>query len=694
MWYILKRTLFLIICFFSLKVRAEDIPVLYNFDTITVTATKTAKKIEEIPSSISSINQAEIDKRQANSIDDLLKDIPNLEQSGGPRRSAETPNIRGLGESRTIVKINGARQNLIAGHNGRFFIDPYFLSNIDILRGPQSSLYGSGAIGGVITMHTLQATDLLEEDKKWGGFVKAGYQSAQKEFAKNIAFYTQPSASYNAIGQILFRNSKPIRKSDKTKLSYSQDDIQSFYLQNNIDFNDHHHFDISHIQYVNHHPTLSAPNLEKKEVALSRFDKAQVKLDGDVITPLKRKTRQLTTTGHYIFSNPSYAWGHLDVHLYTNEIKHNDKAYLVKRQDKTFFQTNGGEVYNVTTLSLNKNIHTIFTSGYELYRDHQKGRRNDKERLQFPDASMNNQAFYLQDEWNIGNKVYFTPAIRYDVFHAQSKSDLKDKKDNRFSPKINLAFKPISSTQIYYQYATAFRSPNLSELYGQGVHIPPLRRKAKPNLFIPNPDLKSEKAKNKEIGINYHSKNILQENDKFFTKLTYFNNRIRDFIQIIPNFHPKINKTFIKNISSAKIYGFENENCYENLYFFSGLTFSTIFGKDRLTNEYLGTIPSHKVILNNGLYSFNQSLLIGWRAHFHKKQTKIPRKQTTRHPIKKTPGYGVHDLYCTYLPSSQTFKNLKLHFGIDNIFNKKYRKHLSFVEEMERNYKITLSYSL
>ncbi|HEX9782875.1 MAG TPA: TonB-dependent receptor plug domain-containing protein, partial [Opitutaceae bacterium] len=133
-------------------------------DTISVTATRNPIKSFEYPGMVSVIGREEIQSRQASTPDDILKFVPNVDFAGGPRRTGETPSIRGFSGPDVIVIFDGARQNFGSAHDGRFFIDPNLLKQVEVLRGSASSLYGSGGTGGVIEFRTKDATDYLAPD--------------------------------------------------------------------------------------------------------------------------------------------------------------------------------------------------------------------------------------------------------------------------------------------------------------------------------------------------------------------------------------------------------------------------------------------------------------------------------------------------------------------------------------------------
>src|SRR3546814_16511361 len=81
----------------------------------------------------------EMQTLQPSSPDDILRFVPNVEFSGGPRRTGEVPSIRGFSGPDGIILFDGARQNYNSGHDGQFFLDPSVLKPVEVLRGPSRS---------------------------------------------------------------------------------------------------------------------------------------------------------------------------------------------------------------------------------------------------------------------------------------------------------------------------------------------------------------------------------------------------------------------------------------------------------------------------------------------------------------------------------------------------------------------------
>jgi hemoglobin/transferrin/lactoferrin receptor protein len=82
-----------------------------------------------------------LERLQAQSFDDILRDLPGVTTLGGPRGAAELPQIRGLGSDRIIIRQDGTRQNFQSGHKGRVLVNPVLIKRVEVVKGPSSALF-------------------------------------------------------------------------------------------------------------------------------------------------------------------------------------------------------------------------------------------------------------------------------------------------------------------------------------------------------------------------------------------------------------------------------------------------------------------------------------------------------------------------------------------------------------------------
>src|SRR3954453_5216154 len=126
-------------------------------EEIVVSATRIETPISEIGSSITLIPAEEIERKQERRLPDVLRTVPglNVVQTGG-RGGKRSLFTRGPNSNHTKVLIDGIDAN-DPSQDGVFDFGQVLTSDIaqvEVLRGPQSSLYGSDAIGGVINIVT------------------------------------------------------------------------------------------------------------------------------------------------------------------------------------------------------------------------------------------------------------------------------------------------------------------------------------------------------------------------------------------------------------------------------------------------------------------------------------------------------------------------------------------------------------
>lgn len=154
--------IFIFSCAFSL---ANSVVVLELFaqdsielDPIIVTANRAPDKAGQVGSAVTIFERKDIERSQAENVAQLLQTVPGLSvnQSGGVGGEVSVF-IRGADSDQTLVLIDGIRVNDPASTGSEFDFSVFSLSNVErveVIRGPQSGLYGSDAIGGVINIVT------------------------------------------------------------------------------------------------------------------------------------------------------------------------------------------------------------------------------------------------------------------------------------------------------------------------------------------------------------------------------------------------------------------------------------------------------------------------------------------------------------------------------------------------------------
>jgi hemoglobin/transferrin/lactoferrin receptor protein len=143
-----------------------------SLDTITVAASKTEERAIDALAPVSVVTLEQIQGLQPNRLSGILYQIPGVSVQERGDDPSTVINIRGLQDfGRVAVVVDGARQNYQrTGHNanGSFFLDPELVGSVDVVRGPTANIYGSGAIGGVVSFRTKDINDVVRPGERWG----------------------------------------------------------------------------------------------------------------------------------------------------------------------------------------------------------------------------------------------------------------------------------------------------------------------------------------------------------------------------------------------------------------------------------------------------------------------------------------------------------------------------------------------
>ena len=133
-----------------------------DIDEVTVYATKSERNTFDIPGMVSVIDAKDPALIGSSTIAELIDTTIGLESSGSARRNGQNLTMRGYGGKGVIILIDGIRQRFESAHDGKFFIDPAIVKRAEVVRGPNSSLYGTGGLGGIVAFETVSVKDLLD----------------------------------------------------------------------------------------------------------------------------------------------------------------------------------------------------------------------------------------------------------------------------------------------------------------------------------------------------------------------------------------------------------------------------------------------------------------------------------------------------------------------------------------------------
>jgi hemoglobin/transferrin/lactoferrin receptor protein len=676
-------------------------------DTITVYGTSNPIAVFDYPGQVTVIDREAIDTLSPSTPSDLLRDVPGVDFAGGPRRTGEAPSIRGLSGENVLILLDGARQSFISAHDGRFFLDPEILGTAEVVRGPASALYGSGAVGGVLAFETVDAEDLLREDETWGARVRAGYQSVNEEAFGTVTAFTK-QGELDALASFGLRQSGDIELGSGADLP-SDDEIETGLIKFGYAFSDALSADLSWQIFNN---TAIEPN--NGQGTLGTGDDV---LDRDVEKDVETETwraglnfdpvSDLIDTQFTIYQSTSFV----------DEFDPTTQRTTVRE-----IETQGLSLRNASRFDLG-GVATTLTFGGDWYEDEQTGFDTDAAsgvRAGVPNGSSEFTGLFAQIEAEIDQplglpgSLIVIPAVRYDTFESDADGQTETGSDEEVSPRFALSYGPTEWFRVFGSYSEGFRAPSINELYLDGVHFPvPHPTLFNPqmgqfvfvnNNFIPNPNLKPETSETLEFGFGVDFRDAFTSGDRLQGKISYFDSDVKDLINLSvdvafdptcfigPSFFPcTAGTTNSANVDNATLDGFEAEFAYETERLYARLTASTIDGTDSETGADVGALTPDRLALDLGWRLPDWKARIGSRIQF---AGDFERQDLNRDGdlvvVEERDGYTAFDVYATWRPDFA--EGLRFDVSVDNVFDEDYERVFAGVSEPGRNAKFTVTY--
>ncbi len=146
---------------------SESAENMFQLDPIVVVASKVPRALSEVAAQVTVISSEDIREGMVEDLDGLLKYEPGLEvETAGTRFGATGINIRGISGNRVALEIDGVPAGAAFAigaysNGGRALVEPDRLKRVEVLYGPASVMYGSDAMGGVMSFTTWDPADLL-----------------------------------------------------------------------------------------------------------------------------------------------------------------------------------------------------------------------------------------------------------------------------------------------------------------------------------------------------------------------------------------------------------------------------------------------------------------------------------------------------------------------------------------------------
>ncbi|HHE8712997.1 TPA: TonB-dependent hemoglobin/transferrin/lactoferrin family receptor [Haemophilus influenzae] len=704
-------------------VTANALAQSVELDSINVIATRDPSRFAYTPEKQS---KDSLLSKQATSVAAALEDIPNVDVRGGSRSIAQKPNIRGLSDNRVVQVIDGVRQNFDLAHRGSYFLPMSLIQEIEVIKGPSSSLWGSGALGGVVAMRTPNALDLLKNNDKFGVKIRQGYQTANNlserdvsVFAANDKFDVLISGFYNNADNLrtgrgnklnntaykqfggLAKFGWQINDANRVELSHRETRFKQTAPSNNEVENELTNEQIKDQINEFHGSSNSFPPKRPSAPEISKFYSGVKTRLGSVSYLSDQQIPDQSTVFNY-YLTPDNPYLNTHIALYNNKTIEKEQRKVSGVKDQTKLTTRGINLRNSSELS-----HISFVYGVDYMRDKIRTERGtNSSDAQFRadpyNANSNTTGVYLIAHIPLfGEKLLVSPSVRYDHYDTSSKT--VKYKDNHLSPATKLTWIVTNWLDFTAKYNEAFRAPSMQERFVSGAHFGADTAGLKQvNTFIANPNLRPETAKNKEITANLHFDSLFKQGDKFKIEATYFRNDVKDFINLKifndananKNASTSANGAFLptksqyQNITNARLSGIELQAQYQTERLTLFTNYGSTKGKDKDSGEALSNIAASKIGVGVNYALVKDKFTVGATVTHYAAQRRVPKDHSVTYP-----SYILTDLRATYAPLKGEWKNLRLDFALENLFDRKYQPAFSLMEGTGRNAKISAVYS-
>jgi hemoglobin/transferrin/lactoferrin receptor protein len=701
----MKKSVLLISLFASVfsteSFAKEKAPV--RLDTVTVVATRTERDTLEVPQMVSVVDASDPSRATVSKISDLIDGTPGVEFGGGPLRSGETPTMRGFDSTSLLITLDGRRQNFESQHDGRFYIDPSLLKKVEVVKGPSSARYGSGGLGGVIAFETKDAKDFAVAGRTSGVQTSVGYQSANEEGSAVVTGY-RIGENYDTVASVVKRRSEDVALNNDTT-QRSDDNVNGGYLKLTYDIADDKQIKFD----INSYYDFSKENTNPQAGTVQTSGKNLV--DKEIFS---------NQAGVKYFYNPSSELVDLSTQLYYTDTNVTENIIETTTLNPTGtelvreLQTIGFNADNKSLVNFSGTKENLLSYGVEVYHNIQSGSQNlgstgltSGERPGVPDANSTVIGTYVQDELKFdmanGMELFLTPALRYDHYHNNANDEsVADDQEGRFSPQFGSNLKLNDTYNIFGNYSEGFRAPNLTEIFADGTHF---TIGSLANSFTPNPDLKPESSRTFEFGGGAKFTELMNNEDQLRVKASRYITKASDYIEQVitagnignPVTCPfpfvagtcDAGTTSFTNVPSANIWGYELESSYTNANWEFALGASYVSAENARSGVALTT--KQPLIFTSKLgYTFDDlGLTIGHMGKYSD-DNKKGLIDTANQINYRRPGFATHGVFLSYTPEKH--QDLTLDLAVDNIFDKKYKQPFFDIYDMERNYKVRLTY--
>ncbi|MFW2105128.1 TonB-dependent hemoglobin/transferrin/lactoferrin family receptor [Acinetobacter guillouiae] len=718
---------------------------IYQMTPIVVEAVKK----DTIQFGQSVLNQKAIDRYQANNVAQLLDHMPSVGSAGSPRPGGQTINILGMGGVADVpITLDDSVKTFDKYRQGSVFIEPEILKKITVDKGPHNVEVGNGGFGGKVTLETKDATDLLDDGKNIGAFLKYSRFSNNSQNTYTGAVYGKAD---NGLVDGLFyytnRDSGNVKRPDGSEFLYSGQEQETYLAKLNVYPADGHKISLNAMR-SGHEGWEPFAAMRDQDAVPTEADIAKYGYDEAWKRRLVDRDQEDTSySASYEFNPDANPYLNLKaVASYSKTYQHDlrlpsvtGSAALLGNESWVTYTNTALKMSNISDIATKLGTHKLKV-GAQYQKMEQNSLIYDKNNVKKPDYNFGYYepnympagdqqmlSAFIEDQYQIHNFV-ITPSLRYDHIENNGKPnrasrfnnpaaghDYSSKTYTGWSPRLAMSWKQTDYMTWFANVSKTWRAPRVDEQYyvqSAATTVPSTSR-----YLLP------EKMLAIRVGNEMNFDDVFSDEDHLQVRLTYHHNRGGDEIfrnrstfckaqaennvntgkGSVADCKGNYDRGFYRNVTDYTIKAYEAEAFYNQPTWFAGLTYAYIRGQrdnspvnpwfDQKT--WMTNIPPKKATATLGVNVPEHHLTMGWRGIFVAAQDRSLSDNdksiaASSFSLPKTKGYSLHSVYADWQPIGA--KGPTLNFSIDNLFNRDYKMYLGeYMTGTGRDYKVSIS---
>lgn len=649
----------------NLDIELKPSPV--RMGEVMISGTRFSKTLREEAIPLEVIQEEEFRAATPNSLAELVEKQPGVTM-GKDGIWATDLNIRGLSKQNLVLLIDGNRvETSTAVSAGMSLINPDDIERVEVIKGGTSSLYGTGAMGGVVNIIT--KSGYYNDGYKFGGAISGSYNSVNKGNNNNIALNVDNQDWYARVS-FSKRTATDIETPDGVLPNSSFRD-KNISAELGVKPHEKHELKIKFQQFK-----ASDVGIPGGEPFPGSATARYIDADRDMISA-EYSVRDLFPSLRQVSAKYFYQLITRNVELIPNP-----NAIVTPGADHIMH----GAMFS-TYWEIAKN--NIITAGVDMWEREYNGLRTrhvlptDTKIYEkpVPDSKYRNAGIFFQNDISfLENKLHVRLGARIDYIDVKNDSvinplyiDVKGiRNDNpnidplasyksynvinrSWGGNLAIMYNVTKEFDLTLNLARSFRSPNLEERY-QFLQL-------LGQTYLGNPDLKPEESQFFDLGMRIWNKGVTFKINGFINRIL---NLVVDEYDNTDNLYRK------QNVGTAMFYGYDIATEFalpSDFTFYANLSY--VRGVDTGNDEDLPRIPPLNSLI--GI----KSPLLGGIFGFDFSGRFVSNQKNTAAGEANTGGYAIYDFSLNSAPINLNIVSFNIYAGVENIFDRLHKTHLS-----------------